>query len=463
MSNSNEHNLPISFTKFDEPSENICFRIKGTLNKQTDLIQKGALDDLFDRILDNLDGFKFVIKNLNLVLSSENSKFSNCFQLLQEFVKCEEIQMNSLADSLMNCVLVDLFESKSISEKENNYSPYFTNHKGVCSFRVFNIPIDCIVFVKTEASIRSLETIIYQRLRQQISAIKNCYKKFFQNENDFVAQTFHYLISNQNLCLTCIYPSTVMEDSLAVLRNEIHSLFNLSLNQPVVRRENALVFNQKNKDLKYSKYLKNTHLSAKMSSVKNGKISLVQGDYLYFHYMQDNINDNGWGCAYRSFQTIFSWFKFQSYTQKPIPTHREIQKCLVDLGDKPKDFIGSSKWIGSMEISFCLSKMINVDSKIMSISKGSELAQKARELQYHFETEGTPVMIGGGVLAHTIIGVNFDELTGSVQYLILDPHFVGAEDIKTISEKGWIGWKDIKFWKEDSFYNLCCPMRPKGY
>ncbi|RNA02590.1 ufm1-specific protease 2, partial [Brachionus plicatilis] len=69
----------------------------------------------------------------------------------------------------------------------------------------------------------------------------------------------------------------------------------------------------------------------------------------------------------------------------------------------------------------------------------------------------------GGVLAHTIIGVNFDELTGSVQYLILDPHFVGAEDIKTISEKGWIGWKDIKFWKEDSFYNLCCPMRPKGY
>ena len=133
--------------------------------------------------------------------------------------------------------------------------------------------------------------------------------------------------------------------------------------------------------------------------------------------MQDNFNDNGWGCAYRSFQTIFSWFKIQSYTQKPVPTHREIQqvtiwfifitilfshnvnngnilKALVDMGDKSKEFVGSSKWIGSMEISFCLNQMLNVECKILSVSKGSEIADKARELQYHFETEGSPVMIG---------------------------------------------------------------------
>jgi hypothetical protein len=60
--------------------------------------------------------------------------------------------------------------------------------------------------------------------------------------------------------------------------------------------------------------------------VPNGKQSLVRGNYVYFHYMQDNFNDNGWGCAYRSFQTIFSWFRLQSYTEKPVPTHREIQQ-----------------------------------------------------------------------------------------------------------------------------------------
>lgn len=88
-----------------------------------------------------------------------------------------------------------------------------------------------------------------------------------------------------------------------------------------------------------------------------------------------------------------------------------------------------------MEISFCLSDMLGVDSRIIMVSKGSELGDKARELEYHFETEGTPVMIGGGVLAHTIIGVDFDELTGDVKYLILDPHYTGGEDIKTITSK----------------------------
>lgn len=176
--------------------------------------------------------------------------------------------------------------------------------------------------------------------------------------------------------------------------------------------------------------------------------------------MQDNMNDNGWGCAYRSLQTIFSWYKLQGFTKRPVPTHREIQQTLVNLGDKGKEFIGSSKWIGSFEISYCLNSMLGVESKMISVSRGSELNEKARELQYHFETVGTPVMIGGGVLAHTIIGVDFNEMTGDVKYLILDPHYTGTEDIKTITTKGWVGWKDIKFWNETAFFNLCCPQKP---
>jgi hypothetical protein len=31
---------------------------------------------------------------------------------------------------------------------------------------------------------------------------------------------------------------------------------------------------------------------------------------------------------------------------------------------------------------------------VLFVNKGSEIADKARELQYHFETEGTPIMIG---------------------------------------------------------------------
>lgn len=41
-----------------------------------------------------------------------------------------------------------------------------------------------------------------------------------------------------------------------------------------------------------------------------------------------------------------------------------------------------------MEINFCLNEMLGVDSRILSVSRGSELADKARELELHFATKG---------------------------------------------------------------------------
>ena len=42
---------------------------------------------------------------------------------------------------------------------------------------------------------------------------------------------------------------------------------------------------------------------------------------------------------------------------------------------------------------------------------------------------------GGGVLAHTILGVDFDESSGDVKFLILDPHYTGEENLKEIQSK----------------------------
>lgn len=64
-------------------------------------------------------------------------------------------------------------------------------------------------------------------------------------------------------------------------------------------------------------------------TVPGGKQYLVQGDYEYHHYMQDHMNDNGWGCAYRSLQTLMSWFRMQGYTDLPILTHKEIQQVWI--------------------------------------------------------------------------------------------------------------------------------------
>lgn len=63
------------------------------------------------------------------------------------------------------------------------------------------------------------------------------------------------------------------------------------------------------------------------------------------------------------------------------------------------------------------------------------MVEHVRELINHFNREGTPIMIGGGVLAHTIIGVDFNESTGDSMLLVLDPHYTGVDDIKTIQDK----------------------------
>lgn len=41
-------------------------------------------------------------------------------------------------------------------------------------------------------------------------------------------------------------------------------------------------------------------------------------------------------------------------------------------------------------------------------------------------------MIGGGVLAYTLLGIEWNQATGDVSFLILDPHFTGFDDPKKV-------------------------------
>ncbi len=113
-----------------------------------------------------------------------------------------------------------------------------------------------------------------------------------------------------------------------------------------------------------------------LSTVKTGSLATVQGDYLYYHYMQNGFDDNvscansvttihlvtpqGWGCAYRSLQTLWSWFWLQGYTDKSPPTHREIQESLVAAKARSSSLIGSKEWIGSIEVSYSLDQLLEV-------------------------------------------------------------------------------------------------------
>ncbi|CAI5984453.1 unnamed protein product [Closterium sp. NIES-64] len=286
---------------------------------------------------------------------------------------------------------------------------------------------------------------------------------------------YHFLLPPCPHPLTVTYPLTYGEgqQSLVDMRMTLHHRLGLPLDRPMLRIASSLALathtaapdatQASSKGLR----LWDVHVGLpRLPHSAGSKQYLVQGSYEYYHYMQGRIDDSGWGCAYRSLQTIVSWFRIQQYTSLPVPTHRCIQEALVEIGDKDAAFVGSSQWIGAIELSFILDHLLGVTCKVLTVSSGADMPSNGRQLAHHFSTQGTPVMIGGGVLAYTLLGVDYDEATGECAFLILDPHYTGGEDLKAIRSGGWVAWRKAKtdggadFFVRDAFYNLLLPQRP---
>ncbi|CAG0893509.1 unnamed protein product [Cyprideis torosa] len=297
-----------------------------------------------------------------------------------------------------------------------------------------NLDIVARAILPKNATLRITYYLLKESLLSQLRLYACCWSSLVTSTGSHPCRLFSFLPFPLGLPITAVYPEDTSEDILAPFRRSLHRLLFLPMDRPFFRRNNVA---PPASELS-SELLMNPHESCKESGV-NGQVSLIWGRYTYHHYMQDRMNDAGWGCAYRSLQTLASWFRFQGYTSRRIPTHREIQEALVELGDKPQSFPGSKQWIGSTEVSYVLNHLFGVTSKIMFVPSGSELAGKGRELERHFQTQGTPVMIGGGDLAHTILGVDFNPDTGDLAFLVLDPHYTGDDDLRTILNKGWCG------------------------
>ncbi|RXM30368.1 LRP2-binding protein [Acipenser ruthenus] len=203
------------------------------------------------------------------------------------------------------------------------------------------LPMDAVVTVQPEENVGIVTSLLVKSICTQLSDMEKCILRYMKGTSFHEPKPFHFMLPEPAGLVTVIYPAGVPDGELATVR----------------------------------------------------KVYLVQGVYSYHHYMQDRMDDNGWGCAYRSLQTICSWFNQQGYTDKAVPTHKEIQQVLVDVRDKPSSFVGSRQWIGSIEVQTVLDHLLGITSKIIFVSQGSELASKGRELANHFRNEGTPIMI----------------------------------------------------------------------
>jgi len=292
--------------------------------------------------------------------------------------------------------------------------------------------------------------------------VNNIITSQLKSTNNAHSQSILTFVNNYTGCGITLPFRNTNDENNSELRKQYHSRFHLPMDKPLLRACDSLYITRKTIELDTSGKLRDVHYGLNAKGVPGGKKYVISGSYIYYHYMQDGFDDQGWGCTYRSLQTVLSWFKVQKLVPDfKIPTIPEIQKILVDMNDKPENFFGSKERIGAIEVNLVLNKLLDIESKILFISSGAEIPSKARELKDHFINEGTPIMIGGGVLAYTLLGIDYNEETGDIKFLILDPHYTGSDNLKNIQDKGWIGWKESKLFVDSAFYNFCLPQRKK--
>ncbi|TKW28366.1 hypothetical protein SEVIR_3G313800v4 [Setaria viridis] len=405
-----------------------------------------------------------------------NSRTKEC---MTSIVSCSEFfpekRYNlSLTKENADAIEITVLSNQSVGSLKPGITPvveYFPA-PAPASLRVINLKLDILCYSSIDFPVAvAVSELVIPGLADQMSVMK----KIIASEIAKQAQLcpYHFIPSGLHIPVTAIYDTRYgeIEEKQSELRKELHVRLGLPLDRPLLRISNALTFGDMGKRVKKtsrngSSLPRDVHREIPSSGVSGGIMSLIDGSYEYYHYLHDGIDDNGWGCAYRSLQTIVSWYRLQQYSSIDVPSHREIQQVLVEIGDKDPSFIGSREWIGAIELSFVLDKLLGVSCKIINVRSGDELPEKCRELARHFETQGTPVMIGGGVLAYTLLGVDYNEASGDCAFLILDPHYTGADDLKKIVNGGWCGWKksvDSKgrsFFLKDKFYNLLLPQRP---
>ncbi|XP_078071175.1 ufm1-specific protease 2-like [Mustelus asterias] len=458
-------------------TEDIVFRIRGGLNLD------GVLQKADEKGIK--DGFSEAMKNLINKVNSQSFVLFGWESSLYIWPKSgfntqpTELQENSSCKSILKLIPIEVNDYlNKISKKKAvkieplkvinlellfeltrpDFAEIVTvqnDQKSRMHFRL-TLPVDVVVFANPDDPWRELQDKIVKAVSEQLQEMDQCIQRYTKGKSVPIPQAFHFELPETTTLTTIIYPAGYKEEDLEPQRKELHNALGLE-NKPFLRR--PMTFNFPSDDL-VNKHLRNVHKFIPTPDPEEFQVYVVHGSYTYHHYLQDDINDNGWGCAYRSLQTIISWFNYQGYINVPIPTHEKIQQMLVTAGDKGLSIVGSTEWIGSFEIRSVLN-LLGITSKIISVRAGSEMALSARELAEHFEVQGTPVMIGGEPLAHTLIGVAWNEDTGTVKFLILDAHYTGEDDWASIVERA-VEWKGEEFWDQMEPYNICLPQRPQG-
>jgi len=412
---------------------------------------KGSIFNAFDELLSKMGNgdMVFQIDGTDPLIANEFSEIPTTDSAIEDLYKVATKKYLHLTKQ--SVLQVSMFYSayESAEKAKDNHNLYSYKMKA-CSYK---LPITALCVTPKKRKIGDCYGLLIDTVCRSIHLYK--FEMERRGETAALKTVRQYNFSPPSLghYFSAVYNNRDMDYEI---RQQYHTILGLSMERPIFKIANSIHF----KSDPYQKSpLMDVHEGVELTDKIDGQKYLVSGHYEYYHYLQQNVDDDGWGCAYRSLQTLFSWFRLQGYTSVDVPSLRDIQDTLVKLGDKPAEFVGSRTWIGSTEVAFVLEHYLKIPSKIVSVPIGQDMSTISEDLVAHFEIHGTPVMVGGGVLAHTILGINYNKHTKEVRYLVLDPHYTGMDDLKIIQGKGWVSWKSKSFWKLNQFQNLCLPLR----
>ncbi|XP_053976006.1 probable Ufm1-specific protease 2 isoform X2 [Hylaeus volcanicus] len=389
----------------DIRQEFMYIRIRGSLPiiAQNDNIMEVLEETRKNQVASGKIGFQFPSKNAFLFNNENNLNDTSLKELLDISVYHEGttnikkgiIRPAGVVDAVNANILLKISRDK-LSEENINYAPVLQYVKRPFDSLECNLSIDTLSLVNFNTSSADLYGILVESMCRNIKLIEKCFEEQLKKSESSIKLPLpvHFKPHAFGHLLTVVYPNGHNDNETIEYRESLHRILELDMSKPYFRYGNAVKFyNESQAD----NILINPHEAILQNDdVANStrKISIVQGLYAYHHYMQDNFDDNGWGCAYRSLQTIISWYRLQGYTEIPVPSHCKIQKCLVNIEDKPSSFINSKQWIGSTEVGFVLESLLGISVKVLCASTGEEVSTLATNLLHHFQTQGTPVMIG---------------------------------------------------------------------
>ncbi|XP_078413585.1 ufm1-specific protease 2-like [Cetorhinus maximus] len=392
--------IPINLFQLPLDTEDLLFRIKGgvqlegVLNKTDEEGIKGGFKEAINDLISKVNSQAFILSGLGGSLymwpkthasthPSELQEDSHCKAIL----KYVTVEVNDLLKKASKNITLKILPLKVINlqilfevTRPDLIKRVAIQHNNMSRIHFkLTLPIDVVVFAHPEDPWGKLQDQFVEAVTEQLSAMDKCIQRYAKGKSVPMPQAYHFELPKKSTLTTIIYPAGISDETLQPQRKELHTELGLG-NKPFFRRPMTYRFPS---DEMTTKYLRNVHKYIPAPNPDEFKVSLVHGSYTFYHCVQDNASDYGWGAPYRCLQVVISWFNFQGYIDKPVPT---VAEFLIKINEEFVNDVVAKEWLKANEmvalLNFCDVSSITSDVRRKSCFINLQANGRLTALQY---------------------------------------------------------------------------------